>query len=60
LAKSNFEEEPAVVEVRKLREEVESLKELILSLHRALAEGKGDGKGGEGEGEEIEDLTGFS
>jgi len=45
LARSNLEEEAAVVEVRKLREEVEGLKELILSLHKALAEGKGEGKG---------------
>ncbi len=60
LAKSNFEEEPAVVEVRKLREEVESLKALILSLHKALAEGKAEKGVEDGEGEDSGSLTGFS
>ncbi len=49
LAKSSFEEEPAVVEVKKLREEVESLKALILSLHQALGVEKGQGKAEDGE-----------
>ena len=49
LAKSSFEEEPAVVEVKKLREEVESLKALILSLHKALSVEKSEGKGEDGE-----------
>lgn len=53
LAKSNLEIEPAVVEVRKLREEVEELGGLILTLHKALAEGKGEGKH-EGKGESSE------
>ena len=35
-AKSNLEEDAAVVEVRKLREEVEQLKMLIVSLQKAL------------------------
>jgi len=37
-AKSNLEEDPAVAEVKRLREEVEQLKEMILSLHKAVAE----------------------
>ena len=49
LAKSSFEEEPAVVEVKKLREEVESLRALILSLHKALGVEKSEGKGEDGE-----------
>jgi hypothetical protein len=40
-AKSNLDVEPAVVEVRKLREEVEQLKAMIESLHRAVAGGGG-------------------
>lgn len=51
VAKSNLEEEPAVSEVKKLRDEVEKLKEVVLSLHKALADGKGE-KGGKGKGEE--------
>ncbi|KAH6631401.1 hypothetical protein F5144DRAFT_547516 [Chaetomium tenue] len=39
-AKSNLEEDPAVSEVRRLREEVEQLKEMIVSLHKAVAENK--------------------
>jgi len=39
-AKSNLDEDPAVAEVKKLREEVEKLKEIILSLHRAVEKGK--------------------
>ena len=49
LAKSSFEEEPAVVEVKKLREEVESLRALILSLHTALGVEKGESKAEDGE-----------
>ncbi|KAK4121561.1 hypothetical protein N657DRAFT_647739 [Parathielavia appendiculata] len=37
-AKSNLEVEPAVAEVMKLREEVEQLKELIVSLQKTLGE----------------------
>jgi hypothetical protein len=44
-AKSNLEEDPAVAEVKKLREEVDKLKELIMSLHKTLDEGKGESKG---------------
>jgi hypothetical protein len=40
-AKSNLEVEPAVAEVRKLREEVDTLKEMIVSLQRTLSEAKG-------------------
>ncbi len=43
-AKSNLEEEPAVTEVKKLRAEVEKLKELIEGLHKAIVK-DGDGKG---------------
>ncbi|KAK3943231.1 hypothetical protein QBC46DRAFT_361966 [Diplogelasinospora grovesii] len=42
-AKSNLEEEAAVLELRKLREEVEQLKEMIMQLHKAV------GAGGNGE-----------
>jgi len=41
-AKSNLKEEPAVAEVRMLREEVDKLKDIIMSLHQALNEGKGE------------------
>lgn len=44
-AKSNLDEEPAVTEVKRLREEVEKLKDVVLSLHKALSEGNGKGKG---------------
>jgi hypothetical protein len=37
-AKSNLDEDPAVSEVKMLREEVEQLKEMIVSLHKAVAE----------------------
>ncbi|AEO55636.1 hypothetical protein MYCTH_2299683 [Thermothelomyces thermophilus ATCC 42464] len=42
-AKSNLDEDPAVSEVKKLREEVDKLKDIILSLRNAL--GKGDAQG---------------
>lgn len=46
-ARSNLEEEPAVVEVRRLREEVDRLRELVLSLRDALAAtGNGEGSSG--------------
>ncbi|KAK3290551.1 cation channel-like protein [Chaetomium fimeti] len=38
-AKSNLEEDPAVSEVRILREEVDKLKEMIVALHKVVAEG---------------------
>ncbi|GAB1318569.1 Calcium channel yvc1 [Madurella fahalii] len=44
-ARSNLEEDPAVSEVKRLREEVEKLKELVLSLHSALGEGNGESSG---------------
>jgi hypothetical protein len=44
-AKSNLDEDPAVVEVRRLREEVKQLKDVVLSLHKALGEVKGEGDG---------------
>ncbi|KAL2260435.1 hypothetical protein VTK26DRAFT_5548 [Humicola hyalothermophila] len=40
-AKSNLEEEAAVAEVKKLRAEVEQLKEMIQSLHKTLHGGSG-------------------
>lgn len=43
-AKSNLEEDDAVIEVKKLREEVERLREVVLSLHKALG-GSVDGEG---------------
>ena len=43
-AKSNLEEEQAVVEVRKLREEVEKLKGMIEGLGKLLTEKAGDGE----------------
>jgi hypothetical protein len=42
-AKSNLEEEAGVAEVRKLTEEVEKLKDLVISLHKALGESSGEG-----------------
>jgi hypothetical protein len=42
-AKSNLEEEQAVVEVRQLREEVEKLKSMIEGLGNLLMEKAGDG-----------------
>jgi hypothetical protein len=39
-AKPNVEEEPAVVEVRKLKKEMEELKEMIKQLHRAVSPGE--------------------
>lgn len=44
-ARSNLEEDPAVSEVRRLREEMEKLKELVLSLQGALGAGNGEGSG---------------
>lgn len=44
-AKSNLEEDAAVVEVKKLKEEVEQLKEMILSLHKALSVSGGESSG---------------
>ncbi|KAL2018380.1 hypothetical protein VTK56DRAFT_915 [Thermocarpiscus australiensis] len=41
-ARSNLEEEPAVTEVKRLREEVEKLKEMILSLHQDLGASNGE------------------
>jgi hypothetical protein len=38
-AKSNLEEEAAVLELRKLREEVEQLKKMIMQLHKAVSAG---------------------
>ena len=46
-AKSNLEEDPAVAEVRQLREEVDKLKEMIVSLHKAVAGNKGEGESSE-------------
>ncbi|KAK0621770.1 hypothetical protein B0T17DRAFT_618174 [Bombardia bombarda] len=47
-AKSNLEEEPAVAEVRQLREEVDRLKTLIEELHKAVVgPGVGNGAGKE-------------
>ena len=43
LAKSNVEEEAAVVEVRKLREDVEKLKAMIEQLHAVLGPANGEG-----------------
>lgn len=43
-AKPNIEEHPAVVEVKKLREEVDKLKEMIQDLHKALAPAEGSSK----------------
>lgn len=42
-AKSNVEEEAAVVEVRKLREDVEKLKTMIEQLHAVLGAANGEG-----------------
>jgi hypothetical protein len=39
-AKPNVEEEPAVVEVRKLKKEMDELKEMIKHLHRAMSPGQ--------------------
>lgn len=44
-AKSNLDEEPSVAEVRKLRDEVERLKEVVVALGRAIDAGKGGSKG---------------
>ncbi|KAL2158871.1 hypothetical protein VTH06DRAFT_4063 [Thermothelomyces fergusii] len=44
-AKCNLDEDPTVTEVKKLREEVDKLKDIILSLRSALE--KGDGQGTE-------------
>ncbi len=44
-AKSNFEVEPAVAEIRQLKDEVVELKKLIADLHRVLGEAKGETKG---------------
>lgn len=44
-AKSNLDEDPAVAEVKKLREEVDKLKDLILSLQKTLVDSKGEVKG---------------
>ncbi|KAK1759029.1 hypothetical protein QBC47DRAFT_449698 [Echria macrotheca] len=43
-AKSNLEEDPAVVEVKKLREEVQKLKDMIEGLHKVLAGSSGNGE----------------
>ena len=42
MAKSNLEEEPAVLEVRQLRSEITELRDMIEKLHRLVADG---GKG---------------
>ncbi|KAK0746868.1 hypothetical protein B0T18DRAFT_161786 [Schizothecium vesticola] len=42
-AKSNLEEEAAVLEVRKLREDVQKLKTMIEQLHAALGAANGEG-----------------
>ncbi|KAL2167939.1 hypothetical protein VTG60DRAFT_629 [Thermothelomyces hinnuleus] len=42
-AKSNLDEDPAVSEVKKLREEVDKLKDIILSLRSALEKGAAQG-----------------
>lgn len=42
-AKPNIEEDPAVVEVRKLKEDVDKLKEMIEQLHKAISPGGGSG-----------------
>lgn len=44
-AKTNLEEDAAVVEATKLREEVEKLKEVVMSLHKALGASGGEGSG---------------
>ncbi|KAK3898924.1 hypothetical protein C8A05DRAFT_18568 [Staphylotrichum tortipilum] len=44
-AKSNLEIEPAVAEIRQLKDEVAELKKLIATLHRVLGEAKGESKG---------------
>jgi len=41
--KSNLEEDPAVTELRKLKEEVDKLKSMIESLHRAVGVSNGEG-----------------
>ncbi|KAL2267865.1 hypothetical protein VTJ83DRAFT_5142 [Remersonia thermophila] len=53
-AKSNLEEDPAVAEVRKLREEVDQLKKMILELHKSMTEGKKVDVGGGEEGNSEE------
>lgn len=44
-AKPNVEEEAAVVEVRKLHNEVDKLKEMIEQLQKAVNKGQGNGTG---------------
>ncbi len=44
-AASNVEVEPAVQEVRKLREEVDELKKMLVEISRAVGAGKGGGPG---------------
>jgi hypothetical protein len=57
LAKSNVEEEPAVLEVRQLRTEIEELKALLLEVTKGLQGGNGAAKGKGKEKEEAEDLV---
>lgn len=47
-SKSNVREEPAVLEVRKLRDEVDKLKELLENINRSLS---GKAGGGDGDGD---------
>lgn len=50
MARSNVEEEPAVIEVRKLRAEVDELKAMLASISQAVGAGPANGNNAGAEG----------
>lgn len=52
-SKANVEEDAAVVEIRKLREEIEQLKKLIQGLGQGMQQNGGNGKAGNAQHEDL-------
>ncbi|EJT78166.1 potassium ion channel Yvc1 [Gaeumannomyces tritici R3-111a-1] len=57
--KANVEEEPAVLEARKLRAEVDELKRMLLDLGKALGTSKGDNDGHAKRGDGVQEGEGW-
>ncbi|KAL8408301.1 hypothetical protein RB594_006919 [Gaeumannomyces avenae] len=57
--KANVEEEPAVLETRKLRAEVDELKRMLLDLGKALGTSKGDNDGHAKGGDGVQEDEGW-
>ena len=64
MARSNVEEDPAVLEVKKLREEVDELKSMLVSISKAVGAGKASdeeaGNGDKGNALEAPQQDGLS